>query len=232
MLASSRPIGHASDGVPMNAVGAVYAAIYCVYSNVPDSVVIYFPVISALETADDGVETQKTKLYAGKARSIVAELARHLARIPLTGPGNKFRRTKLADVRTYIDKRVRAMNYGDLRRRDLEIGSGQVEGAIKALIYRRMDQGGMRWIKERAEALLQLRCIDANGDWQTFVDRVHEQARHRATSTGDRIRLQQRTPAVPADHRDRSRICRGCVTREDLHPIDKPLALLPRLPCP
>jgi hypothetical protein len=141
------------------------------------------------------VEAQKTKLYAGKARSIVAELDRHLARIALTGPGNKFRRKKLTDVRTYIDKRVRSMNYGELRRRDLEIGSGQVEGAIKALMYRRMDQGGMRWIKERAEALLQLRCIDANGDWQAFVDRVHEQARTRASSTGDRIRLQQRAPA-------------------------------------
>lgn len=141
------------------------------------------------------VEAQKTKLYAGRARSIVAELDRHLARIPLTGPGNKFRRKKLTDVRSYIDKRVGSMNYGELRRLDLELGSGQVEGAIKALMYRRMDQGGMRWIKERAEALLQLRCIDANGDWLAFVDRVHEQARARASSTGDRIRLQQRTPA-------------------------------------
>ena len=143
----------------------------------------------------DWVAVQKTKLYAGRARSIVAELDRHLERIARTGPGNKFRRQKLTEIRNYIDKRVHSMNYGELRRRDLEIGSGQVEGAIKALMYRRMDQGGMRWIKERAEALLQLRCIDANGDWQAFVDRVHEQARSRATSTGDRIRLQQRNPA-------------------------------------
>lgn len=142
------------------------------------------------------VQTQKMKLYTGKARSIVAELDRHLARIPLTGPGNKFRRKKLTDIRSYIHKRIHAMNYGELRRRDLEIGSGQVEGAIKALMYRRMDQGGMRWIKERAEAVLQLRCIDANGDWQTFVDHVHARARERATSTGDRIRLQQRVPAA------------------------------------
>jgi hypothetical protein len=147
------------------------------------------------------VEAQKTKLYAGNARSIVAELKRHLARISLTGPGNKFRRKKLTDVRNYIDSRVHSMNYGELRRRDLELGSGQVEGAIKALMYRRMDQGGMRWIKERAEALLQLRCIDANGDWQAFVGRVHEQARHHAASTGERIRLQQRVPApLPTDN--------------------------------
>ena len=145
------------------------------------------------------VEKQKTRLYAGKARAIVAGLDAHLARIPLTGPGNKFRRKKLSDVRSYIDKRVRNMKYDELRRADLEIGSGQVEGAIKALMYRRLDQGGMRWIKERAEALLQLRCIDANGDWQAFVDRVHDQARVHATSTGARVRLQQKQPApLPA----------------------------------
>jgi len=84
------------------------------------------------------------------------------------------------------------MNYAELRRRDLELGSGQVEGAIKALMYRRMDQGGMRWIKERAEAVLQLRCIDANGDWQAFADHVHKEARDRTASTGTRVRLRQR----------------------------------------
>ena len=145
------------------------------------------------------VAKQKTSLYGGKAKKIVAELDYHLNRIPLTGPGNKFRRAKLAEVRAYIHKRVHCMDYGALRREDLEIGSGQVEGAIKALMYRRMDQGGMRWIKERAEAVLQLRCIDASGDWEAFVDRVHEQARERATATGHRVRLQQRQPtALPS----------------------------------
>jgi hypothetical protein len=147
------------------------------------------------------VEAQKTRLYAGKARAIVKDLDHHLARIPLTGPGNKFRRQKLTEVRTYIAKRVSGMNYGELRRLDLEIGSGQIEGAIKALMYRRMDHGGMRWIKERAEALLQLRCIDVNRDWQAFVDWVHEQVHARARSTGHRVRLQQRAPApLPTDN--------------------------------
>jgi len=141
------------------------------------------------------VQRQKTALYCGKAHRIVRELDRHLERIPLTGPGNKYRRTKLTEVRNYIDKRKQCMNYDELRREDLEIGSGQVEGAIKALMYRRMDHGGMRWIKERAEAILQLRCIDANGDWQAFVDRVHHKARDRVTRTGRRVRLQQWEPA-------------------------------------
>ena len=27
----------------------------------------------------------------------------------------------------------------------------------------------MRWIPERAEALLHLRCIELNGDWENFI---------------------------------------------------------------
>jgi hypothetical protein len=141
------------------------------------------------------VEDQKALLYRSKAARIVEELERHLARIPLTGPGNKYRREKLTSVRDYLEKRQSCMNYAELRRQDLEIGSGQVEGAIKALMYRRMDQGGMRWITLRAEALLQLRCIDANGDWEAFVGHVHRKAREQATSTGIPTRLQQAQPA-------------------------------------
>jgi hypothetical protein len=51
-------------------------------------------------------------------------------------------------------------------------------------------------IKECAEALLQLRCIDANGDWQAFVDGVHDHARLHTSATGDRVRLTQRVPAA------------------------------------
>ncbi len=73
----------------------------------------------------------------------------------------------------------------------------------------------MRWIKERAEALLQLRCIDAKGHWQTFTDRVHDDMR--------------RTPSNVEDDSSSSnvslcrfpRIHRKCnVTRRDLHPSE------------
>jgi hypothetical protein len=138
------------------------------------------------------VERQKRALYDGRAAAIVAELDKQLAEIARTGPGNKFRREKLTDVRGYIDKRVQHMTYADLLRQDLELGTGAVEGAIKNLMGRRMDHGGMRWIKERAEAMLQLRCIDANGDWEEFVGRVHAAMRHAAITKGTRPRLQKR----------------------------------------
>lgn len=142
------------------------------------------------------VDAQKDALYGGRAWEIVAELDRQLARIARTGPGNKFRREKLGEIRAYIGKRVARMNYDELIDRDLELGTGPVEGAIKNLMYRRMDHGGMRWIKERAEALLQLRCIDANGDWEAFVKHVHDKTRADAITNGKRVRLQQRQPSA------------------------------------
>lgn len=144
------------------------------------------------DAARSWVETQKEALYAGRAVEIVAELDHQLATIARTGPGNKYRREKLADIRNYLAKRVQNMTYKSLRGRDMELGTGAVEGAIKNLMGGRMDNGGMRWIKERAEALLQLRCIDANGDWDAFVDGVHAAMRHSAMTTGARPRLQQR----------------------------------------
>ena len=142
------------------------------------------------------VEQQKEHLYAGRAGAIVDELHRHLDRIPRTGPGNKYRREKLTNIATYFAKRLHMMNYDELERRDLELSTGPVEGAIKNIMGKRMDQGGMRWIKERAEALLQLRCIDANGDWDAFTEWVHAQARTLAIEGGKRVRLQQRQPVA------------------------------------
>ena len=142
----------------------------------------------------DWAEEQKSALYGGRVDDILAELDARLDATPKTGPGNKFRRTKLTKTRSYIAKRAAQMNYDELVRRDLELGTGPVEGAIKHIIHRRMDHGGMRWIKERAEAVLQLRCIEVNGDWEAFVKRVHDNARARMLERGERFKLQQRQP--------------------------------------
>ena len=58
--------------------------------------------------------------------------------------------------------------------KDREISSGAVEGAVNSIIAKCFDSDGMRWIKERAEELLQLRCIEVNNDWEAFISYVHD----------------------------------------------------------
>ena len=123
------------------------------------------------------IEEQKAALYDGRAAEIVAEIDRQLALLPRRGPGMKNRRQRLKKVRNYISKRLNKINYKELRDQDLEISSGVVEGAVNYVIAKRFDCGGMRWIKERSEALLQLRCIEVNNDWDNFISFVSNKTR-------------------------------------------------------
>lgn len=138
------------------------------------------------------VETQKEALYDGRAVEIVAEIDKCLAQLD---PGKQSVRKRLQKVRNYIGQRVDMMNYKELREQDLEISSGAVEGAVNYVIARRFDSGGMRWIKERAEHLLQLRCIEVNNDWDTFIEFVHDRTRERVQQEHRNLSLKCTEPA-------------------------------------
>jgi hypothetical protein len=126
------------------------------------------------------VEEQKDLLYDGCAAKIVKEIDNRLALLPKKGPGMKGRRERLEKIREYLHKRLDKMDYKALNKQDLEISSGAVEGAVNYVIAKRFDSGGMRWIKERAEPLLQLRCIEVNNDWDAFISYVHDKTSRQA----------------------------------------------------
>lgn len=142
--------------------------------------------------------TQVDRLFRGQADELLAELEQRLAAIAQTGPGNKGRRERLSDAIGYIRKRREHIDYGSLRRRDLEISTGPIEGAIKHIIGKRQDHGGMRWIKERAEAILKLRCIEVSGAWAAFDRAAHDQMHNAAIELRQRSRVQLQQPqALP-----------------------------------
>jgi hypothetical protein len=121
----------------------------------------------------DWANDQRQRFYNGEIEGVIDDLREVLAKVPKTGPGNKGKRGRLEATINYFAKRIHMMNYGELMEQDLEIGSGAIEGAVRQVVSQRFDCGGMRWIRERAEALLQLRCIEINEDWDDFVRFVH-----------------------------------------------------------
>lgn len=48
------------------------------------------------------------------------------------------------------------------------------EGGVTHVIAKHCGSGGVRWIRQRAQALLWLRCIEINGDGAAFIHFVHE----------------------------------------------------------
>lgn len=157
----------------------IWEAGHCLYQEGSDELV-------------EWVETQKETLYDGRAAEIVAEIDRRLVQLD---PGKQSVRERLEKVRNYIDKRVGKMNYKELRAQDLEISSGAVEGVINYVIAKRFDSSGMRWIKERAEHLLQLRCIEVNDDWDAFIEFVHDRTREQAQQQRKNLSLKRTDPA-------------------------------------
>jgi hypothetical protein len=115
------------------------------------------------------VAEQAKRLRRGAVAAVVAELETELADTPRTGPGNKGRRERLAAVLRYLQEHRQRMPYRELRRADLDIGTGAAEGGVRNLIAMRLDGPGMRWSRGRSERLLHLRCILLNGQWAAFA---------------------------------------------------------------
>ena len=121
------------------------------------------------------VEELKELVYQGRAAALVKRLQTLLKQVPIHGPGTKGRRQALKKLIGYLKPRLKMMQYRKWISQDLVIASGQVEGAVRHVVGERMDCAGMRWIPERAEALLHLRCIELNGDWESFITWTYQQ---------------------------------------------------------
>jgi hypothetical protein len=125
------------------------------------------------------VEDLKTLLYGGRAAELVERLRGYWQQVPVHGPGTKGQRDTLKTVIGYLEPRLSMMRYQEWIEQDLVIASGQVEGAVRHVVGERLDCSGMRWTQGKAEALLHLRCIELNGDWDRFCTWVQQRHRER-----------------------------------------------------
>jgi hypothetical protein len=137
----------------------------------------------------------KELVYAGRAAVLVERLRRLLARVPPTGPGTKGKRAALAATRKYLEPRLALMRYHQWRAADLVLATGQVEGAVRHVVGERLDCAGMRWIPGRAEAVLHLRCIELNGDWEGFIAWAADQ-RQRELTAGQAVLIRTDQPLI------------------------------------
>jgi hypothetical protein len=139
------------------------------------------------------VEELKELLYAGQAKELLERLRSLLRTVPHNGPGTKGRRQALESIIGYMESRLDMMRYGEWRQRDLVIASGQVEGTVRHLVGERFDCAGMRWLQGKAEALLHLRCIELNGDWEHYFAWAQIRVRSRL-GQGERVKVMTDQP--------------------------------------
>lgn len=125
------------------------------------------------------VEELKELVYGGQTKTLLRRLHSLQSQVPKRGPGTKGRRRALTKLIGYVQPRQRMMRYAHWMDQDLVIATGQVEGAVRHLVGERLDCSGMRWVRGKAEAVLHLRCIELNGDWDKFASWFHHQTQTR-----------------------------------------------------
>jgi hypothetical protein len=116
------------------------------------------------DEATEFVRMRMLRVLQGKAKEVIADLRQ-------VGADHGLRGAKAARLRKlckFMEKNLHRMRYDKYLRAGYPIATGVIEGACRHVIKDRMERAGMRWKVPGAEAMLELRTIAANGDWEQF----------------------------------------------------------------
>lgn len=145
------------------------------------------------EELENWVEEKVELLYTGRAAELVKKLKELKISLSARAKRDQSKREAVSNLIQYMEPRLSMMDYQKIIEEDLVIATGIVEGAARYVVGERMDCSGMRWIPERAEALLRLRCIELNGDWDDFFEWGYERWMEKMRQ-GENIIIRQENP--------------------------------------
>lgn len=110
------------------------------------------------------VETQTLQLLSSHTLSVIQELEAKADSLTHNSQAAK----SLCRVANYFRRNLPYMDYAEYLRRGWPIGTGVIEGTCRHLVKDRLELSGMRWTIPGADALLALRAVNENGDWDDF----------------------------------------------------------------
>jgi len=126
------------------------------------------------DEAKEFVAIRLQRLLEGKVGYVIGGIRQMATKSGLKGK----KLEKLLKAVTYFENHRRFMKYDEYLAAGYPIGSGVVEGACRHLVKDRMEQSGMRWRIPGAQAILHLRAIHLNGDWERFQEyRIEKECR-------------------------------------------------------
>jgi hypothetical protein len=133
------------------------------------------------------------QILSGRTQQVIAVLE-DLAACPERTP------TQVQVLRTtigYYQRNLPYMRYDAYLSQGWPIGTGIVEGACGHVVKDRMEQAGMRWTIDGAQAMLDLRTVRINGDWQAYWQ-FHRQHQHqRLYGTSQTVPERVETQVLP-----------------------------------
>ena len=136
--------------------------------------------------AEAWVAAQAARILQGKAAAVAAGIRRRATTFGYS-PAEREGADACAD---YLTAKKPYLDYATALAKGWPIATGVIEGACRHLVKDRMDITGARWGLDGAEAILKLRALITNGDfdqyWRYHLRKEHERihnARYRESLT-------------------------------------------------
>ncbi len=114
--------------------------------------------------AETWVRRHAQTVLAGGATRVAGALRRAATTTGL----DPSRRANADTCATYLTNKAAYLDYPTALTQGWPIATGIIEGACRHLVKDRMDLTGARWGLPGAEAILQLRALRCNGDWDDY----------------------------------------------------------------
>src|SRR6266568_619456 len=121
----------------------------------------------------DWVARRTLQMLSGKTQVVIEEF-RQIADAPSCKAGKQ---TVLRKVAAYYERNLAFMQYDQYLAAGFPIATGVIEGACRHIVKDRCELSGMRWTQPGAEALLNLRCVCENGDFEAYHAYMRTQRR-------------------------------------------------------
>lgn len=144
---------------------------------------------SFFEEADPAAEAwvhhRALAILEGKARQVAAGIRRRASSQGLS----PTKRAKADACARYLVNKANYLDYHTALASGWPIATGVIEGACRHLVKDRMDITGARWSTQGAEAVLKLRAVRTNGDFEAYwhYHLEHERARVHASRYADGV---------------------------------------------
>ena len=123
---------------------------------------------AAVETCREHQEAffydKMRRVLEGEARAVITNLRLLATRRQLRGE----KRKAINAACHYFEANLDHMHYDEYLRKGYPIASGAVEGACRHLVKDRLERTGMRWVRDGAQAMLNLRSLWINGEWDDY----------------------------------------------------------------
>jgi hypothetical protein len=125
-------------------------------------------VVHALHPS--GGERDAMKLYTllllrGQVEDLCVWFRHHAASTALSASD----RARIEQVCGYFETHRTRMHYDHYLAAGYPIASGVIEGACRHVVKDRLERSGMHWTIAGAQAMLHLRCVAINDQWQDFM---------------------------------------------------------------